>query len=135
MRICIATSGSGGINDFVSTVFGRCPTFTIVDIEGNEIKNIRVIQNPGYVSGSGAGVLAAQEIVNEGCNVLISGSVGPNSYQVLMAGHIDMRASPPTSVKDAINLFLEGKLPVAVPVHGGGRRGMGMGMGRGHGPW
>ncbi|MGC8610371.1 MAG: NifB/NifX family molybdenum-iron cluster-binding protein [Thermoplasmata archaeon] len=130
MRICIATSGPGGMNDYVSPVFGRCPTFTIVDVEGTQIKNVKVIQNPGYYSSSGAGVLAAQEIVNEGCNVLISGSVGPNSYQVLSMGHVDMRSCSPVTVKDAINAFLEGRLPISVPTPGGRH-----GMGRRFGQW
>jgi len=46
MRIAIATDGN-----FVSEHFGRCPFYTIVDIEeGNVIKK-EVIENPGHQPG------------------------------------------------------------------------------------
>ncbi len=129
MRICVATSGSGGLEDIVSPVFGRCPTFTIVDIENGEIKNVRILPNQASYASSGAGIQAAQIVVNEGCNVIIAGSIGPNSFQVLSMGRVDMRESPPISVKDAINAYLGGKLPPSI----GQGHGMGRGMGRGRG--
>jgi len=129
MRICVASSGNGGLTDMVSPVFGRCPSITIVDDEDGEIKNVRVIPNQGTYAGSGAGIQAAQIVVNEGCNVLIAGSIGPNSYQVLSMGRVDMRESPPLTIRDAINAYLDGKLPPSM----GQGRGMGGGMGRGMG--
>ncbi|MCI4434597.1 MAG: NifB/NifX family molybdenum-iron cluster-binding protein [Thermoplasmata archaeon] len=130
MRICLATSGAGGIKDYVSPQFGRCPTFTIVDIEDGNIRNVNVIQNPGAVAGSGAGIQAAQIVVNSGCQVVIAGAIGPNSYQVLMMGRVDMRECPPVPVEEAIRAFLDGKLR---PATGMGGPGMGRGMGRGRG--
>ncbi len=132
MKICLATSGPGGIKDFVSPQFGRCPTFTIVDLDGGEIRNVRVLQNPGALAGSGAGIQAAQIIINERCNVVIAGAIGPNSFQVLSMGGIDMRESPPMPVEDAIKAFLDGRLRPATGMGGPGG-GMGRGRGRGHG--
>ncbi|MEM3219723.1 MAG: NifB/NifX family molybdenum-iron cluster-binding protein [Thermoplasmata archaeon] len=127
MRICFATSGTGGLKDFVSLQFGRCPTFTIVDAEKEEIKNVSIIQNPGSFAGSGAGIQAAQLIINEKCNVVIAGSIGPNSFQVLSMNGIDMRESPAITVEESIKMFFEGKLPPAT-----GMRGPGMDRGFGH---
>lgn len=140
MRICLATSGQGGMKDYVSPNFGRCPTFTIVDLEGEVVKNVEVLQNPGAFAGSGAGIQAAQAVVNSGCNVVIAGAIGPNSFQVLSMGRIDMRDCPPMPVEEAIRAFLSGRLPPSAgmgrgPGHGmGGGRGMGRGRGGG-GPW
>ncbi|PMP75037.1 MAG: dinitrogenase iron-molybdenum cofactor biosynthesis protein [Aciduliprofundum sp.] len=130
MRICIATSGSGGIRDYVSPQFGRCPTFTVVDVEGGSIKNVNVIQNPGSFAGSGAGIQSAQIVVNQGCNVVIAGAIGPNSFQVLSMGGVDMRECPPMPVEEAVRAFLEGRLR---PATGMGMPGMGRGMGGGRG--
>ncbi|KPK73224.1 dinitrogenase iron-molybdenum cofactor [candidate division WOR_3 bacterium SM23_60] len=43
MRIAISTDG-----DFVSAHFGRCPSFTIVDVEKGEIAKKEIIGNPGH---------------------------------------------------------------------------------------
>lgn len=134
----MATGPQGGLKDYVSPNFGRCPTFTIVDVENGIIKNVQVLQNPGALAGSGAGIQAAQAVVNSGCSVLIAGAIGPNSYQVLSMGRIDMRDCPPIPVEEAIHEFLAGKLLPSTgmgrgPGHGQGY-GRGRGMGRG-GPW
>jgi len=46
MRIAISTDG-----DFVSAHFGRCPQFTIVNIDGGKILDKEVIENPGHQPG------------------------------------------------------------------------------------
>ncbi len=140
MKICVASESRGGLEDMVSMQFGRCPTFTIVEVEGGEIKNVYVVPNPGATAGSGAGIQAAQTVINEGCSVVIAGAVGPNSAQALQMSGVDMRSSPPVKVGDAVMQYLQGVLPPAqygggggMGGFGGGRRGMGMGRGRGRG--
>ncbi len=46
MRIAISTDG-----DFVSAHFGRCPNFTIVNIENGTIAKKEIIENPGHELG------------------------------------------------------------------------------------
>jgi len=46
MRLAISTDG-----DFVSAHFGRCPSFTIVDIEDGKITKKETIGNPGHHPG------------------------------------------------------------------------------------
>jgi predicted Fe-Mo cluster-binding NifX family protein len=46
MRYAISTDG-----EFVSPHFGRCPSFTIVDIESNKVVKKEVIENPGHHPG------------------------------------------------------------------------------------
>lgn len=117
MRICIATSGPGGLKDYVSPVFGRCPTYTLIDIEGSSIKNITVVQNFAPMLGGGAGIQAAQMVVNSGCNVAIAGSFGPNSSQILSMARVDARVCPPMPVEKAIDLFNKGMLQPLFAMH------------------
>ncbi len=132
MKICVASESRGGLEDMVSMQFGRCPTFTIVEVEGREIKNVYIIPNPGASAASGAGIQAGQAVVNEGCKVLIAGAVGPNSAQVLQMGGVDMRTAQGVSVGEAIQMYLNNQLPPA-NVSGGPGMGPGMGGGRGRG--
>jgi len=46
MRVAISTDG-----EFVSPHFGRCPHFTIVDIEGDKIVKKDIVPNPGHEPG------------------------------------------------------------------------------------
>ena len=46
MKIAIPTD-----NNSVSPHFGRCPVFTIVEIEEGKLKNRRVINSPGHSPG------------------------------------------------------------------------------------
>ena len=74
----------GGLDDVVASRFGRAPTFTIVEVgEDGEVKSVRVIQNPGYASGSGAGVKAAQAVADAGARYYIGPSPGPNAFAAL----------------------------------------------------
>ncbi|USG99217.1 NifB/NifX family molybdenum-iron cluster-binding protein [Thermococcus argininiproducens] len=150
MKIVVATA-KGGLKDFVNQAFGRAPMFTIVDIEEEQIKNIKVAPNPGASASRGAGVQAAQFCINENANVVIAGQFGPNSSQILQASSIKFVSAPPTmTVEEAVRAFLRGELTQAILGPEGGmgpgkgssrrmgrRRGQGMGHRRGQdkGAW
>ena len=46
MRVAISTD-----RDVVSAHFGRCPSFTIVDVENGEVVGKEVVENPGHQPG------------------------------------------------------------------------------------
>lgn len=126
IKIAVASSDHGGLNDIVSQDFGRCPAFTIVDAEDNKIINFKIVQNPGMTASSGAGIQAAQALIDLGCSVTIAGNIGPNAIQVLANANIDVRESQRYTVEQAIMDLLAGKL---APASGAGRHGFGRGQG------
>ncbi|MDI3475695.1 MAG: hypothetical protein PWQ79_918 [Thermococcaceae archaeon] len=146
MRIIVSTV-TGGLDDRVNPAFGRTPTFTIVDVENGEIVNVHVVPNPGHSQPRGAGVTAAQFVIDQGADVVIAGQFGPNSSGVLRVAGIKMVSAPANmTVRKAVEAFLREKLTTAVfgpeggmgpgmgrGMGGGYGRGMGRGMGRGRG--
>ena len=131
MRIIVSTV-NGGLDDRVNPSFGRTPTFTIVDVENGEIINVQVLPNPGYSQARGAGVTAAQFVIDHGADVVISGEFGPNAYGVLQAAGIKMVSAPATmTVREAVEAFLRGELSSPEGVPGGYGAGYGPGMGHG----
>ncbi len=66
MRIAISTDG-----DFVSAHFGRCPLFTIVDIEDGKVTKKEVIENPGHQPG-----FIPQFLHQRGVECIICGGMG-----------------------------------------------------------
>lgn len=129
MKICVATN-KGGLEDNVATLFGRCATFTFVDVEGNEIKNTEVVKNLSAIEHRG-GAQRSQVVIEKGTNVAIAGSFGPNAFNVLKSAGIKVVSSPRISVKDAVMKYLNGELKEASPVEHSGMHGEGRGYGRG----
>jgi len=68
MRIAVATT-RGGLDDVVSPVFGRCSTFTLVDVEDGEVASHEVIQNPHAGAMGEAGIQAGVQMVSAQGNV------------------------------------------------------------------
>lgn len=66
MRIAISTDG-----DFVSAHFGRCPSFTIVDIENDKIVRREVVNNPGHQPG-----FIPQFLHEKGIKCIVAGGMG-----------------------------------------------------------
>jgi len=66
MRIAISTDG-----EFVSAHFGRCPSFTLVDVENGKVaKRIEVV-NPGHQPGA-----IPQFLHQKGANCIVAGGMG-----------------------------------------------------------
>lgn len=66
MRVAISTDG-----DFVSEHFGRCPIFTILDIEGGKAVNRKSIDNPGHSPG-----VIPQFLNEKGVKLIVCGGMG-----------------------------------------------------------
>lgn len=47
-RIALATEDSFGLEGLLSAHFGRCPFYTFVNVEGNQILSFEVVRNPYY---------------------------------------------------------------------------------------
>jgi len=67
--------------------FGRCPYFALVDMEGNEVKEIKVIENP-YYAGHEVGQVPGF-IHEQGANVMLSGGMGGRAIQFFTQFGID----------------------------------------------
>ncbi|MCK4531711.1 MAG: NifB/NifX family molybdenum-iron cluster-binding protein [Candidatus Aenigmarchaeota archaeon] len=132
MKIAIST-GKGGMDDAVVPVFGRCGSFTIVEIEGDEIRGSEVVPNQATQSPSGAGIQASQTMVNTGVESVITGNIGPNSMMVLKQAGIKVFSGAGMKVEEAVKAYLEGKLQEISDSTVPGGAGMGLGMGRGTG--
>jgi predicted Fe-Mo cluster-binding NifX family protein len=126
MKIAVSSMGKD-INSMLDVRFGRCNYFVIYDTEGELVK---AIENKGQMSGGGAGIAAAQQIIDEDVDVVITGNMGPNAFNLFKNSDIKVYRCASIKIDSAIQSFKEGKLEElteAGPTHAG----MGMGAGRG----
>jgi predicted Fe-Mo cluster-binding NifX family protein len=105
MKICVPTMGNKGLDDFVSEHFGRAPTFTVVDMETNEIN---VFPNTSEHFG---GVGAPPEILSEGgVEVMLCSGLGPKAINMFEQLGIEVYVGAGGTVRKAIRAFQSGRL-------------------------
>jgi predicted Fe-Mo cluster-binding NifX family protein len=120
MKVCISSSGTS-LDSLLDPRFGRANYFIIVDTDNMEFD---VIENPGASAGGGAGITAAQLIIDRGAEALITGNLGPNAMSVLSAANIGIYRGITASVRENIDSFKKGlleRISSTVPPHYGMR--------------
>ncbi len=108
MKVCVPTMEKGGLDDSVSGHFGRAPTFTIVDIETNDVK---VLKNDGEHFGGHGG--ATSNVIRSGATVVVCGGLGPGAIHLLTTSGIKVYSGATGTARDALKMWKEGALPVA----------------------
>ena len=129
MKIAVSAT-SGSLDADVDPRFGRCSYFIIVETEGNEIKSHKEISNEAVQSTRGAGIQAAQTVANEGVEVVITGNIGPNAFNVLSQTGIKVVTGVSGKVSDVVKKYLKGELKETTRLTFGFGPGRGFGRGR-----
>lgn len=96
--------------------FGRTPYYLIYDTESKESL---FIDNSAAASQGGAGIKAAQTIVDNNVDALITPRCGENAAEVINAANIKMYKTLNDSVIDNIDALNNGKLSLLVDIHAG----------------
>jgi len=96
--------------------FGRAPYFMIYD---TDTKEHSFLDNSAADSPGGAGIKAAQTIVDHRVDVLLTPRCGENAAGVIKAAGIDLYKTEPQSAIDNINALVIGKLSSLNDIHPG----------------
>jgi len=127
MKICITSTGPD-MDSIIDPRFGRCQYFIIADEKGKLIKSIK---NTGVETMRGAGITAAQIVVNEKIDAIITGNIGPNAFSVLSGSEIKIYSGVFNStIESAIKELKTGKLEETKKSTVGGYFGRSAGRGR-----
>lgn len=124
MKIGISSTGLT-ISSPADPRFGRCSNFAIYDTDDN---SYRFIENKAQQAGGGAGIAAAQQMIDEDVEIILTGNMGPNAYNVIKGNGIKIFRIGNASVEKAVQLFKEAKLE---EISEAGAAHFGMGQGRG----
>lgn len=101
-KVCVSAQGET-LEDQVDPRFGRCAWFIIYDFDSGKAE---AISNSNVSSPSGAGISSAQQIIDSGAAVVLTGNVGPNAFGVLNAAGIKvMTGAQGITVKEALKKF------------------------------
>ncbi|MDT3360328.1 MAG: NifB/NifX family molybdenum-iron cluster-binding protein [Spirochaetota bacterium] len=96
--------------------FGRAPYYCIFN---TETQKSRFIENAAAQSPGGAGIQAAQDLVDAKITTLITFRLGENAAKVLKAADISLLKALNLSIADNISALLENKLAELDAIHAG----------------
>ncbi len=101
MKVAIPTDSGR-----VAAHFGRCPKYTIVETsENNEIKNKKVIENPGHKPG-----FIPQFLSEKGTDCVITGGIGKRAISKFDDLGIKVISGVEGSTEEVIKQFTEGNV-------------------------
>ena len=113
MRIAISVETKNDLDSVVAHHFGRCPYFAFVDVDGRDVKDVEVIDNPfynGHQPGQVPGFINQQN-----ASVMISGGMGGRAIQFFKQFGIEAATGVTGTARTALESYLEGELTGAAP--------------------
>lgn len=106
MRIAVTSDGET-LESLVDPRFGRASVFLIVDSETMAFEAVKNNQNLNLPQG--AGIQAAQNVIQHKPDVVLTGNCGPKAFKVLQAGGVEVVVGVQGKVLDAVNAYGEGR--------------------------
>jgi len=107
MNVAVTSQGSV-LSSELDPRFGRARYFVVVDTDSGEFNvhdngaNLEAVQ--------GAGIQAAQDIVDLSVDAVITGHVGPKAAAALKAGNVKVHKQNWGTVREAIEQLKSGRL-------------------------
>jgi predicted Fe-Mo cluster-binding NifX family protein len=95
------------VSNQVDPRFGRCGWFAICDTADG---SYHFEENNAQQAGGGAGIAAAQQLIDADVEVVLTGNMGPNAYNVIKGAGIRIYRVGGVSIEKAVQLFKEAKL-------------------------
>lgn len=100
MRIAISTDGEN-----VSAHFGRCPSFTIVDIENGRLVKKENVENPGHEPG-----FIPQFLHERGVECIVAGGMGMRAIGFFEEYGIRTIVGISGRISEVVDKLISGKL-------------------------
>lgn len=104
------------LDNEVCMSFGRAPYFYIYDTNS---KKGEFITNEAAASPGGAGIKAAQIVVDNHADILITPRCGVNAAEVFKATKLQICKSTAGSIGDNLDAYLNNKLNILEQFHAG----------------
>ena len=110
MKIAVSSKGNT-LDSEIDPRFGRAGFFLLVDPEQ---MNFEVIENKQNLQlPQGAGIQAAQTVVERGGTAVLTGNCGPKAFKVLQAAGVKVGIGVAGTIREAVDQYKQGKINFA----------------------
>ena len=110
-RIAIPSLNNGGLDGQRAGHFGHCDVFTLVDVEGGEIKNVSILQNQEH--SQGGCMVPVNLLAGNNVNALIVGGIGMRPLMGFRQAGINVyHDAERPEIKPVVEDLIAGKLPM-----------------------
>lgn len=120
MKIAVSSTGKE-VSSLLDPRFGRCAFYALYDT-GDRKWNF--LPNPASLEGSGAGIKAAQFLIEQKVDVLLTGDVGPNASRILNSAGVKICSLPEVSLEEAIKQYEQGRYKIVTGATVGSHAGL-----------
>lgn len=96
--------------------FGRTPWFLIYDTDTGESE---FVDNSAAASQGGAGIKAAQTLIDKKAEALLTPRCGENAAEVFNAANIKIYKTKGLNLRENLKAFSKGELPLLEEIHAG----------------
>ena len=104
------------LNSPICVSFGRAPYFLIYDTDNKEGV---FLDNSAATSAGGAGIKAAQTVVDSKAGAILTPRCGENAAEVLNAAGIKLYKTIDAPAQENVEAFMAGKLSLLEEIHAG----------------
>jgi predicted Fe-Mo cluster-binding NifX family protein len=120
MKLCITSTGQD-MDASVDPRFGRCPYFLIIDTDTGHFETI---ENSSIQQSGGAGIQAGQLMISKGAEVVLTGNMGPNAFEVLRTAKVKIVTGVSGKISEALQKYKEGGFAATKNPNVGSKSGM-----------
>jgi len=110
MKVAVTSTGPG-LDSPLDQRFGRARHLLVIDLPQRTVTPID--NQAGMGAAQGAGIQAAQTLIDHKAEALITGHCGPKAFRALRAANIDVYLAGEGSVADALDRFEAGDLALS----------------------
>ncbi len=107
MKLCVTSTGQD-LDAGIEEHFGKADYFLIVNTGTMEVL---AVPNTAHTPGRGTGAEAAQLVLDNGTDAVLTGVIGPNAFNALKVGLVDIYegATAQETVREALERFKKGE--------------------------
>ncbi len=113
MIIAFSSDDKKGLDGILAYHFGRCPYFTFVELKDNNVKDIKVEENP-YVNSHEPGVVP-EYIHSKGAEMIVSGGMGPKAQDWFLQLGIKPSVGAYGRIRDLIEQIVQEPMEISTP--------------------
>ncbi len=112
-KIAISVLDASGLDAPISPHFGRCPYFTVVELDENEVRTVESVPNPYFANhqpGEVPGFINSLK-----ADVMLSGGMGGRAVAFFQSFGITPATGASGIAREALQMYLAGNLSGAAP--------------------